>query len=453
MLWEDLVKIFKSIQFFQVRELFPKNKMYRPTLKLAAIKRYTFLTLLIFLMVQIGNVYKIYFHPSLHGITPKSLEEDNAYQDTYKDQAIPGGKNNGKTHTLRKIGINLDRHYDEIYQYKLEENQMITVALWGMVADLNHIEDKCQGRLFCNFIKAADKDHVSRADFTVVNMNFLTQYLAAFPVRNASQKLILTHRESPARKESTSFLTEYDGIFNFTAYYNQRADAVFAYGECIETTELPNEANYARNRSHFAFWMVSNCNPVNKRWKYVQVLQKHIQIDVYGKCGTHELPNCNLPRYSDTFHKCKEYDQQVISQYKFYLAFENSFCEDYITEKAFIATRGTFHPLPVMMGGGDYDKYFPPNSYLDVRNFSSPEALVKWMQYLDQNDQAYNSYFQWKHRYYCVWPDYFCSLCKSIYGLRNKRNVVNNLEEVFTNKQCVSPATYYKGWFDAFNYL
>ena len=199
--------------------------------------------------------------------------------------------------------------------------------------------------------------------------------------------------------------------------------------------------------------MVSNCDPVNKRWKYVQALQKHIQIDVYGKCGTRQLPKCHLGTYTETFHKCKEYEEQVISQYKFYLAFENSFCEDYITEKAFMATRGAFHPLPVMMGGGDYDKYFPPNSYLDVRNFSSPEALVKWIQYLDQNDQAYNSYFQWKHTYYCVWPDYFCSLCKSIHGLRNKRNVVNNLEEVFTNKQCVAPSTYYKGWFDAFNYL
>ena len=68
------------------------------------------------------------------------------------------------------------------------ENQMIVVALWGMAADFNHVEDKCQRRLFCNFIKAADKDHVSHADFTMVNMNFLTQYQAAFPVRNASQK-------------------------------------------------------------------------------------------------------------------------------------------------------------------------------------------------------------------------------------------------------------------------
>ena len=48
----------------------------------------------------------------------------------------------------------------------------------------------------------------------------------------------------------------------------------------METTELLNEINYAGNRSHFVFWMVSNCYPVNMRWhKYVQVLQKHIQID------------------------------------------------------------------------------------------------------------------------------------------------------------------------------
>ena len=148
------------------------------TLKLIAVKRFIVTTLLIFLMVQIG---------------------------------------------IKRRG-------------RKSENQMIVVALWGMAADFNHVEDKCQRRLFCNFIKAADKDHVSRADFTMVNMNFLTQYQAAFPVRNASQKLILTYRESPARLESTSFLTEYDGMFNFTAYYNQRADAMFANGECLKTT-------------------------------------------------------------------------------------------------------------------------------------------------------------------------------------------------------------------------
>ena len=190
----NLGKIFETIKCFQVRERFPKNTMY--TLKLTAVRRLIFLTLLIFLIVQIGNIYESYFHPSLHGITPNSLEEDDAYHDKYKDQVILATKSNEKTPTLRKIGINLNRHYDEIYQYKPRENQMITVALWGMRAYFTHVEEKGQGRLLCNFIKAADKDHVSRADFTVVNMNFLTQYQAAFPVRNASQKLILSYRES-----------------------------------------------------------------------------------------------------------------------------------------------------------------------------------------------------------------------------------------------------------------
>ena len=423
---------------------------------MTAIKRYSVLILVIFLIVQIIVLYKHFLLPPRHGFIQDRFDENNTYQDKYEDQVILAQKLNRKTPTLRKIGINLDRKYDEVYQHRADEDQMITVAVWGKASNFDNAKDRCKGDLFCNFINAADKEQVSRADFVVVHMtsveSSLAQYQAAFPVRNTSQKLVLTYRESPAGLKSTSFLRKYDGIFNFTAYYNQRADAVFAYGECVETTELPNEVNYAANRSHLAIWMVSNCYPVNKRWKYVQALQKHIQIDVYGKCGTHTLPNCHLLKHAEAFHKCKAYDEQVISQYKFYLAFENSFCEDYVTEKAFVATRGAFHPLPILMGGGDYEHYLPPNSYLDVRNFSSPEALVKWVRYLDQNDQAYNSYFRWKNRYYCVWPDYFCSLCKSIHGLRNKRNVVHNLENVFTNKQCVAPAKYYKGWFDDFNH-
>jgi glycoprotein 3-alpha-L-fucosyltransferase len=69
---------------------------------------------------------------------------------------------------------------------------------------------------------------------------------------------------------------------------------------------------------------VSNCNDRNGRQQYAHELQKHIPVDIYGKCGTKKCP-----RYTDTCYEMLDRD------YKFYLAFENANCKDYITEKLF----------------------------------------------------------------------------------------------------------------------
>jgi len=50
------------------------------------------------------------------------------------------------------------------------------------------------------------------------------------------------------------------------------------------------------------------------------------KVDIYGKCGSHECPRTQ----SDECFKTIE------QNYKFYLAFENSNCKDYITEKFYV---------------------------------------------------------------------------------------------------------------------
>lgn len=41
----------------------------------------------------------------------------------------------------------------------------------------------------------------------------------------------------------------------------------------------------SKRRDKLATIMGSNCGGRNKRWAYVKELQKHIAVDVYGKCG------------------------------------------------------------------------------------------------------------------------------------------------------------------------
>ena len=49
------------------------------------------------------------------------------------------------------------------------------------------------------------------------------------------------------------------------------------------------------------------------------------KVDVYGKCGKF---SCSRADTDECYHMLEQ-------KYKFYLAFENSLCKDYVTEKLF----------------------------------------------------------------------------------------------------------------------
>jgi glycoprotein 3-alpha-L-fucosyltransferase len=57
--------------------------------------------------------------------------------------------------------------------------------------------------------------------------------------------------------------------------------------------------------------------------QYAKELQQYIPVDIYGQCGTR---NCSHSTENECFEMLNE-------DYKFYLAFENANCKDYITEK------------------------------------------------------------------------------------------------------------------------
>ncbi len=95
--------------------------------------------------------------------------------------------------------------------------------------------------------------------------------------------------------------------------------------------------------------MISNCRGTSKRRKYIREMQKYEQIDVYGKCGKKVC--------SDKYQHAKTSNcrGKISNEYKFFLAFENSHCKDYITEKFFSTLK--FNIIPVVFGIGNYSYY------------------------------------------------------------------------------------------------
>nr|KAG5701498.1 hypothetical protein BaRGS_000894 [Batillaria attramentaria] len=63
------------------------------------------------------------------------------------------------------------------------------------------------------------------------------------------------------------------------------------------------------------------------------------------------------------------------STYRFYLSFENSVCRDYVTEK-FYKIFANVNAIPVVRGGADYKKFFPPGTFIDA-DFVQRDASLR----------------------------------------------------------------------------
>jgi alpha-1,3-fucosyltransferase len=61
--------------------------------------------------------------------------------------------------------------------------------------------------------------------------------------------------------------------------------------------------------------------------------------------------------------------------YPFYLVFENSLCEDWVTERLFDAFREKM--IPIVMNWANMNQIAPKHSYIDVRDFSTIIGGIK----------------------------------------------------------------------------
>lgn len=183
-------------------------------------------------------------------------------------------------------------------------------------------------------------------------------------------------------------------------------------------------------------WFVSHCHTDGLREEYFGQLGKHVEIDVYGHCGK---LNC-LPSRS---LKC----DQLLDNYKFYVAAENAICTDYVTEKFYRALASDI--VPIVYGGADYSSYAPPLSYIDVSDFKSPIDLANYLKLLDQNDGLYLKYFDWKKNYEVVTQPTtgWCELCEKLNDPSQRTKVYRDISDWWfqNDTACVSGSDFIQG--------
>lgn len=141
------------------------------------------------------------------------------------------------------------------------------------------------------------------------------------------------------------------------------------------------------NKTRLALFMHNNCGANSKRQDIVKILQKHLPVDCPGSC----LHNYDPPASAQNSDPVG-----LVSNYKFYLSFENAFEDwDWVSSTFFrTLDAGT---VPVYLGAPNILKYAPgPRSIIRACDFDSAEQLTDYLKYLDRNHTAYMEYLQWK---------------------------------------------------------
>jgi hypothetical protein len=113
----------------------------------------------------------------------------------------------------------------------------------------------------------------------------------------------------------------------------------------------------------------------------------------------------------------------ALSEFKFYLAFENSNCREYLSEKVFWNAYEK-RAVPVIMGPPrvDCERLLPPGSYLHVEDFASPASLARYLLYLDRNYREYEKLHAWRssyrvineHGYFGSASMHYCRICQAL---------------------------------------
>ena len=245
-----------------------------------------------------------------------------------------------------------------------------------------------------NCVVTSDRSRLGEADAVLFHM---VNGVGRLPPRRPHQRFVFLLRESPELAPVRA--PRYRGAFNLTMTYRRDSDVLIGYFSVLRGAE-PTPLPAVGSRSKAVAWIVSHCKTASGRELYVEQLKRFIDVDVYGRCGTLRCP----PK--------AECHRMVGHHYHFYLAFENSQCRDYVTEKLYLPLR--YGLVPVVLGDNRtlYEEMAPPGSFIHIDDFAGPQQLAEYLHYLMTNRTAFSQYFDWRRRHRIVRLPKLCDLCR-----------------------------------------
>jgi len=225
----------------------------------------------------------------------------------------------------------------------------------------------------------------AEADAVIFYLPFLTKLDLSVIRKPSKQKWVAWSMESEDRIPLLKDI-EFMSQFDITISYRQDSTIWHTYFNPATVREMQTTLPHPKTESALAVMFMSSGINKSNREQFVLKLMQKIKIDSYGRWQRNKTL---------TEDKGRETKLSIISRYKFTLAFENSICQDYVTEKI-------FEPLivgsvPVYLGAPNIDEYAPaPKSFINVHDFPSVDELAEYLTFLSNNEAEYNQYLTWK---------------------------------------------------------
>ncbi|UJR22181.1 hypothetical protein I4U23_025245 [Adineta vaga] len=340
-------------------------------------------------------------------------------------------------YSVLKIKLTIDYHDAHIFYQTQQstckksinqsEEKPKLILFWTKVftksIDEHHLNNylfKLPGRCGTNrCLVTNNRQDLCRSDAVIFHARGPIHMYDMPKLRSSHQRYVLLTKEPPYK--TTAIVGHLNYFFNWTATYRVDSDINYRYFQWHRKIHLDlevTEQNYLRNRSARAASMISNCYSQSNREEYLQRLESVIPITRIGFCSRNK---CRQTRDS-----CLH---QLADTHPFFLAFENSLCRDYVTEK-YANVIMTSQMIPVVFS--QTPNLYIPGSFIDANQFTSPEELGRFLVYLVTNQTAYDSYFKWKDQYELLIPDendYLCELCRKLNDPNEPHKVYDSMKQ------------------------
>ncbi|KAI6228842.1 Glyco-tran-10-N domain-containing protein [Aphelenchoides fujianensis] len=197
------------------------------------------------------------------------------------------------------------------------------------------------------------------------------------------------------------------------------------------------------NKTGAAFALISNCKTRSKRELYIDEFKRRYPhlLQLYGKC------------YDKHGKKCTEEECLLpnLRSHRFFFAFENAVCTNYVTEKFFRIKRLI---VPVVLRRADYRRLLPDDAfialddfecahlstYLFICSFSSMSALAAHLERLIVDQSLYLGYFRWTRLLERRDPPRqleaaLCAACERLYDDDERRSTYRNLTAFYSQER------------------
>jgi hypothetical protein len=234
----------------------------------------------------------------------------------------------------------------------------------------------------------------------------------------------------------------YKGSYGFFDY---RPDEMVTRPEELAKLKAKIYANEFRRRRNGILWFVNNC--VKSRLAVALEISRAYPVTIYTSCeiDKSELSGYrNLKLVRDKCEKDSKCERAQFAGYKYYLAFENTNCSDYVTEKIWKALGANMVPIVYQPSRDSYKRLgIPDKAFIHMEDFGlSAEKLADYLTRLDGNFNMYYEFVKWTYVYARVRfrnghtePHRMCHMCQMLNEYRPR--VVYDWVASFFNHQCV----------------